>query len=348
MLRRRRTVRARSIASLADVARKAGVDASTASRALSGDGAHRISDATRKRIASAARALGYRPNLLARALRKARSNSLGLVVPQLDNPVYAQMIMGAEAAARERGYALLIVHVGENESGMEAIDRLTRTSRVDGLLFSSLDDEAVLAPALRRAGVPSVVLNRRARGAPNCVSLDTRSAAVTAVAHLIGLGHRRIAHLTGRPGAAGAKDRLDGYRDALRAAGLRFDPRLVASGGYSAEAGERAMHDVLSRGAPRPTAVFAATLLAAAGALKALRAHALQVPRDLSIATLHDSIVAEVLDPPLTTVRLPTQRMGYEAAKGLIDLIEGRVKRVFRVLAPLELAVRSSATPPRT
>ena len=302
----------RSRVSLADVALRAGVDASTASRALGSDLSHRMSDETRQRVVDAARELGYRPNLLARALRMARSKLLGIVVPQLDNPVYAQMIVGAESAARERGYGLLIVHVGADESSLEAIQRLTDTSRVDGLLFSSFDDEAVIGPALKRAGVPSVVLNRRARGADNCVSLDTKSAAVTAVQHLIGLGHKRIAHLTGRPGAAGARDRLEGYRQAMQQAGLPLDPHLVAAGGYTAESGEKAMAEILKQANPRPTAVFPATLQAAAGALKALRAHGLTVPRDISIVTLHDSIMAEVLDPPMTTVRLPTHRMGYD------------------------------------
>lgn len=333
--------------SLADVAQKAAVDPSTASRALAGDLNHRISEKTRKRVIEAARLLGYRPNPLARGLRTARSNLLGIIVPQLDNPVYAQMIMGAEAAVREAGYALLIMHVGEDESSMDAIDRLIGTSRVDGLLFSSLDDDVSLAPVLKHAGVPSVVLNRRVEGVSNCVSLDTYRASKTAMEYLIKLGHTRIAHLAGRPGAAGAKDRMKGYRDALRTAGLKFDSNLVATAGYTAEGGEKAMDEVLRKAKNLPTAVFPVTLQAAAGALKALRAHKLAVPRDMSIVTLHDSIMAEVLDPPITTVRLPAQRMGYVAAKGLIDLIEGRVQQVFSVLEPLELVTRSSAVPPR-
>lgn len=305
-------------------------------------------DDTRARVADAARALGYRPNLMARALRTARSHSLGIVVPQLDNPVFAQMIMGAEAAARERGYALLIVHVGEKESGIHAIERLTRMNRVDGVLVSSLDDEAALGPALKRAGIPSVVLNRRAAGVANCVLLDTRKAAVLAVRHLVQLGHRRIAHLAGLPGGAGAQDRLAGYRDVLAASGIRFDARMVHVGGYSAEGGERAMRDVLRRVNPPPTAVFAATLMSAAGAMKALRGSGLSVPRDVSVIALHDGVLAEMLEPPLTTVRLPTQDMGYEAARGLVDLIEGRIARVSRVLPPQELAVRGSVVPPRS
>lgn len=338
----------KSTVSLADVARRARVDTSTASRALAGDTRHRMGDATRQRVLSAARKLGYRPNLLARALRTAHSNSLGIIVPQLDNPVYAQMISGAEAAARERGYALLIVHVGEDESGVDAMEQLARTNHVDGLLVSSLDDESMLVPALRRAPVPTVVLNRRAAGIANCVSLDTHRAALQAVNHLLALGHRRIAHLAGRPGGAGTRDRIAGYREALKSAGIRFDPSLVAVGGFTAEGGERAMREVLQVANTRPTAVFVATLLAAAGALKALRTARIAVPEDMSLVTLHDSIIAEVLDPPLTTVRLPTQQMGYEAVCGLVDLIEGRARRINRVLPPQELTVRGSAVPPRT
>jgi len=342
-----KTATALAAVSLADVARRAKVDPSTASRALAGGTGHRMREETRRRVVDAARALGYRPNLMARALRTARSCSLGIVVPQLDNPVYGQMIMGAEAAARERGYALLIVHVRQAESGIQAIERLARMNRVDGVLVSSLDDEATLAPALKRAGIPSVVLNRRAAGVANCVLLDTRKAAALAVRHLVQLGHRRIAHLAGLPGGAGAEDRLAGYRDVLAATGIRFDSRLVQVGGYSAEGGERAMRDVLRRVSPPPTAVFAATMISAAGAMKALRSSGLAVPRDVSVIALHDSVLAEMLEPPLTTVRLPTQDMGYEAARGLVDLIEGRISKVSRILPPLELAVRGSVAPPR-
>jgi len=338
---------ARRAASLADVAHKAGVDSSTVSRVLNGDTGHRTRPETRARIEKAARSLGYRPNLVARALRTARSFSLGITVPQLDNPVFPQMIVGAEAAAREQGYALLIAHVAEHEDGGQAFERLARQNCVDGLLVATLDDDRALAPALRRTGIPYVILNRRAAGVRNCIQLDTRAAARLATSHLIQLGHKRIAHLAGRAGGGNANDRLAGYRDALKSAGLRFDPRLVHVAGYTAEGGARAMRDVLRCVNPLPTAVFAATLLSAAGAMTALRAAGLQVPLDVSVVGLHDAVLAEVLDPPLTTVRLPAQEMGYEAARGLIDLIEGRQARVERVLAPSELVVRGSAAKPR-
>ena len=338
---------ARTAVSLADVARRAKVDASTASRALSGSLRHRMREDTRARIVEVARALGYHPNLVARGLRTARSYSLGIIVPQLDNPVYAQMITGAEAAAREFGYALLIVRVGQGDDGIRAVERLARMNRADGILIASLDDGSTLAPALKRANVPCVALNRPAAGVANSVLLDTRHGAAIAVRHLVQLGHRRIAHLAGLPGGAGALDRLAGYRDALAESGIRFDAGMVEVGGYTAEGGERAMRDVLRRVTPPPTAVFAATMMSAAGAMKAMRATGLVVPKDISIVAIHDGILAEMLEPPLTTVRLPTQEMGYEAARGLVDLIEGRVARVVRVLSPRELAVRSSTAPPR-
>lgn len=345
--KRSKAAASRSAVSLADVARRARVAPSTVSRALSGDKHHRMREDTRAHIVEVARTLGYHPNLVARGLRTARSYSLGIIVPQLDNPVYGQMITGAEAAAREHGYALLIVRVGQHEDGAQAVERLARMNRVDGILIASLDDGAILAPALKRANVPCVVLNRRAAGVVNCVLLDTRLGAALAVRHLVQLGHCRIAHLAGLPGGSGAEDRMAGYRDTLAESGIRFDARMVEVGGYTAEGGERAMRDVLRRVNPPPTAVFAATMMSAAGAMKAMRATGLVMPRDISIVALHDGMLAEMLEPPLTTVRLPTQEMGYEAARGLVDLIEGRVVRVARVLPPRELAVRSSTAPPR-
>ncbi|MCW5624477.1 MAG: LacI family DNA-binding transcriptional regulator [Burkholderiales bacterium] len=332
-------------ASLADVARLAGVDTSTASRVLNADRNHRMRPETRERVTEAAKTLGYSPNPLARALRTARSFSLGIAVPQLVSPVFEQIIAGAQAAARERGYGLLIAHVPEN--GAEAFEQLTAANRVDGLLAASLDDDKALGPALENTGVPFVVLNRKAAGITNCIVLDTRAAAYLAVQHLTALGHRRIAHLAGRAGGYNANDRLAGYQDALAAAGIAMDPPLIQNAGYTVEGGAAAMQAILARSDRPPTAVFAATLLSAAGAMSTLRDAGLDVPKDVSIISLHDGILAEVMNPALTTVRLPAREMGYEGTTALIDLIDGRRDNVARVLDQNELVIRRSTAPPR-
>jgi LacI family transcriptional regulator len=333
-------------ATIFDVAAAAGVDASTVSRVLRGERSQRVRAETRERIVEAAQRLDYRPNVIARSLRSAKTYSLGIVVPQLDNPVFAMAIEGAERAARQRGYSLLISRLepGDPQSGL--YERLSQLNRVDGLLVATLDEDRLLLDSLARARVPFVVLNRRVPGVANCVALDTRTAARQAIDHLAGLGHRRIGHLAGRLDGFNGSERLAGYRDGLDAHAIPWDPDLVASAGYTAPGGATAMAELLGRSAEPPTAVFAATLVSATGALSVLHARGIKVPGRVSVMALHDSLIAEMLHPPLTTVSLPAEAMGREGAIGLIDLIEGIRTEVGAILPPDGLVARDSTGPP--
>lgn len=327
---------------LADVARLAGVDVSTASRVLRGEAAQRIREETRERIVQVARELDYRANAFARGLRTARSSTLGIVVPQLDNPVFAAAIEGAEAAAAAHGFSLLIAHraPGAHEAG--AYRRLSEGNRVDGLLVASLDDDHVLLGELEATRTNYVLLNRTLAGARYSVVLDSRAATRIALDHLVGLGHRRIAHLAGRPGGFNAGERLAGYREGLAAHGIVFDPALVAVAGYTAEGGAAAMRELIDR---RPTAVLAATLVSAAGAMAVLHDAGLRIPQDVSVIGLHDAAVATMLYPALTTVRMPTGRMGRLAAELLVGLVEGGAPEPVAPLAPEQLVLRASTGP---
>lgn len=333
-------------ATIADVAAAAGVDPSTVSRVLSGDPAQRVREETRLRICEAAQRLNYQPNVIARSLRAARTYSLGIAVPQLDNPVFAMAIQGAERAARERGYSLLISHIEPGTSDSAAYQRLSELNRVDGLLVATLETDRDLVGALERTGIPFVLLNRRIPSVANCIVLDSRAAAHLAVDHLVSLGHRHIAHIAGRLDGFNGAERFAGYKEALHRHKLAFDPALVVAAGYTAAGGAAAMRELLARPGARPTAIFAATLVSAAGALSVLHATGLDVPRQMSVIALHDSMIAEMLFPPLTTVRLPVEDMGYRGAIGLIDLIEGRRDKVGCTLPPDGLLVRASTAAP--
>ena len=326
---------------LADVAKLAGVDVSTASRVLRGENNQRIRAETRERIIESARSLNYSPNTLAQGLRTSRSMSLGLIVPQLDNPVFASAIKGAEISAARHGYSLLIAH---RESGAtDAVyHRLSHGNRVDGLLVASLDDDALLRNELESTRVPFVLLNRQLPGSPYSVVLDSRAAASIAIDHLVELGHRRIAHLAGRPGGFNAGERLAGYRDGLAKHGLAFDPALVAIAGYTAEGGAEAMRRLLT---VRPTAVLGATLVTAAGAMATLHEVGLQIPRDVSVIGLHDAPVATMLYPQLTSVRMPTETMGEMASDMLIALVGGAKPKAIGPLPPDGLVCRASTGP---
>jgi LacI family transcriptional regulator len=327
---------------LSDVARLAGVDVSTASRVLRGEAAQRIREETRERIVQVARELDYRANALARGLRTARSSTLGIVVPQLDNPVFAAAIEGAEAAAAEHGFSLLIAHRAPGAVEAGAYRRLSEGNRVDGLLVASLDEDDVLLRELEATETDYVLLNRTLAGAAYSVVLDSRAASRIAIDHLAGLGHRRIAHLAGRPGGFNAAERETGYREGLAAHGIGFDPALVAVAGYTAEGGAQAMRQLLDA---KPTAVLAATLVSAAGAMAVLHEAGLRIPQDISVISLHDAAVAAMLYPALTTVRMPTGRMGRLATELLVRLVRGETPDKVAPLPPEELVVRASTGP---
>lgn len=280
---------------------------------------------------------------MARALRTSTTSTLGIIVPQLDNPVFSAAIRGAESAASAEGYSLLISHRAPGQTA-STITNLSQINRVDGLLVASLDDDEILRSDLKAADVPYVVLNRMLGGAPLTVVLDSRAAALRATDHLIGLGHRRIAHLSGRAGGFNAGERLSGYKDALRAAGIDWDDRLVRAAGYTFEGGRSAMKELLPCA---PTAVMAATLVSAAGAMSVLHDSGLTIPDDMSVIGLHDAAVAEMLYPALSTVAMPTEKMGRVAADLLIRLLRGENPENVAALPPGELVLRASTAPPK-
>jgi LacI family transcriptional regulator len=297
-------------------------------------------------VLAKADALGYRPNAMARALRTARTFTLGIAVPQLDNPVFPQIIIGATSAAHARGYELLISLVEQAADSSGVYERLAHANRVDGLLVSTIEEDAALRRILKLTSVPHVLVNRKLRGVPNFVVHDNFEAARASTEYLLSLGHRRIGHLAGRITGYNGSQRLAGYEAALRAAGITPDPALVSEAGYTLEGGTRATEAMLAA-RRRPTAILAATVMSASGALKALHAAGVRVPQDVSVMSIHDLPIAEMLQPPLTALRLPLQEMGRVATDGLIDLLEGRTKGVSRVLPPETLVVRASTAPPR-
>ena len=331
---------------LIDVAALAGVDVSTVSRVLSGNMNQRVAEETRERIHQCAKQLDYQPNITARSLRVSRTFSLGIAVPQLDNPVFSQIIIGAERGAREYGYSLLIAHIEEGAADDDAYARLASTNRVDGLLVTTLDDNSVVLKAAKKAKVPFVLLNRSAQGVRNSIYFDSAAAARMAVEHLIKLGHRRIAHLSGQLNPSTGIGRFAGYRDALLDAGIPYDQDLVAVSGYTIKGGADAMYEILRKNTSLPTAVFPITLSAATGALMALHQHGIRVPEDMSLATVHDGPIAQVMYPPLTTVQMPVEQMGYDGVVSLIELIQGRRKSVDMKMSPIQLIIRGSTTSP--
>lgn len=339
----------RTAVRLADVAARAGVGASIVSRVLNEDPTVSIRDETRERILRAARELDYRPHFLGRALRSARSTTLALIVPNLTFPVNAAILRGAERAAAAAGYALVVCDADDFLEGGDASKRLLLGGRVDGLLIASgesTDPSGRLFRELRDARTPLVVVNRRIRGLRPYVCLDDAHGMEVAVEHLVRLGHRRIAHITGPADADTAQRRLRGFRRGMRAAGLSVPAKTIAGASVEERDGYEAMLGLLAI-EPRPTAVAVWSLSAAVGALAAARQSGARVPEELSIVAFHDAPIAEYLEPPLTTVRMPLYELSETAVRVLLDLIEGVPVRSVVIESPgPELVVRRSAAVP--
>ena len=327
-----------------DVARLAGVHPSTVSRAL-----HRadlpLRPETRRRVLAAVERLEYRPSAIARGLRLQRTKTLGMLVPDIANPFFPPIIRGAEEAARERGYELVLCNTDDAPDRENASLRLLRERQADGVLFATSRMADATLAAVRRERFPFVLVNRGSRvSADLSVEVDNERLASSVVAHLVSLGHRRIAHIAGPLSTTTGAERAAGYREALRAHGITPSAALVAeANAYSDDAGHAAASILLGA---RPTAIFAANDLLMLGALRAMRAAGLSVPRDVSLVGVNDIPLVGLIDPPLTTVRVPGREMGQMAARMLIALVEN--ERIVRkhVLLDTTLVVRGSTAVP--
>jgi LacI family transcriptional regulator len=305
-----------------------------------------IRDVTRERILSAARELDYRPNAFARGLKLARTMTIGMTIPNLAYPVNAEIIRGAERRAAASGYVILLADADEFMQAGDAYRTLLLEQRVDGLLIASGSTREPVLEDLARQGLPIVLVNRRVERVGPSVTVDDAGGTELAVAHLVGLGHRRIAHLAGPPDADTARRRLLGFRSAMRAAGLRVPSSFVVSAPLDEEGGLTATERLLGLDRP-PTAIVVWSLVAAVGALAAARRAGVDVPADLSVIGFHDAPIAAYLDPPLTTVRMPLAEMAEQSVETLIRVVEGELVESRVIKAPPVLVERASTAPPR-
>jgi LacI family transcriptional regulator, galactose operon repressor len=325
---------------LADVAREAGTSASTASRALSGHGY--VAADVRKRLLDVADRLGYVPNLSARTLKQRTSRVVGVIVSDLSNQFYAALAAGIEQSLREADYQMLLL--GDNSDDAEELAgaRTFLSMRAPGVIMTPAS--SATAELLAARGVPVVEADRRlATSLCDAVVIDNERGARDAVAHLVELGHTRIALLVAKTSWTTDAGRLKGYRAALTDAGLRVDRRLVLKiETHAADAAARI--DALIEN-ERPTAVFAANNVLAEQAWRVLRRRGASIPDDVSLVAFDDVPWMEMVQPPLTAVRQPAFEMGRRAALLLLRrLHDGSAGRTVEILQP-ELVVRGSTAP---
>ena len=323
-----------------DVAQAAGVHVSTVSRALSPDKRGLISEEVLRVVEAAAQRLGYRPNRAASALRTGRTHTIGVLVPDITNPVFPPILQGIEASAAARGYFVFVTNVMDHALARPVVERML-AQQVDGLVMAIAVRDDPLIAYLQKAGMHTVLVNRADEsGRLPAVVSDDRLAMKLAVDHLVEGGHRRIAHLAGPQSVPTGVARRQGVEQALRDRGLPL-AAVVECESYSREAGRQAMEQLLAQH-ERPEAVVCCNDLVALGAYDLMRAQGLRVPQDISITGHNDMPLVDMVDPPLTTIRLPHRELGWRAAEMLFDEIEGKSLSASTVVLRPELVVRES------
>ena len=333
-------------ATLRDVANAAGVHPATASRALNPGTRLLVSEETARRVSEAAERLGYRPNPVARSLRTRRSHTIGVLIPDLNNPLFPPIVRGIEDRLAERGYVALIGNTDADQAKERLVFDQMRARHVDGfVLATAITGSPILAEAAE-GDIPVVLMNRTAQDYPfSSVSVDNEQGVRAAVAHLVSLGHTKIGHIAGPQDASTGAARLRGFRAGMAAHKLPVtDGQVVYASAYSLEEGTDRGKELLGAGGDL-TAIVAGNDMLAVGCYGALDELGLRCPEDVSVIGFNDMPFIDRLRPPLSSVRFPHYQLGTEAATLLIERIDAKdspVKILF--LAP-ELVARGSTVP---
>ncbi len=339
------------MATIKDIARLAGLDISTVSRAL--NESTRVTDATRKRVKEMAEKLGYHKNEIARSLVTRKTKIIGLIVPDISNPFFAEVTKGVELAGSRSGYNIILCDSNwDGERAKEHL-RILRGKQADGIILCFIQDfPDPGARELKASGTPWVEIGSSSATDDSFrVSIDNEKGAFAATAYLTSLGHRKIAHVTGDIRHTQKSywvliERLTGYRRALREAAIRFDERLVVDTLAGVQSAQQNITKLLRRN-PAVTAIFATSDVMALGAYRAAHELGLSIPGDLSVVGFDDIEVASILKPALTTYEQPRSQLGMAATKMLVDLIGGGTPSKRSItLESRGLIIRESCSPP--
>lgn len=323
-----------------DVARRAGVSVATVSKVI--NSRYGVAEDTGARVRAVIDELGYETSLVAQSLRSRRTSVIAILAYDLE-PFSTQLLKGAAEALHDSGYELVVYSAGGLARDPEGWER-RYLSRVAGTLA---DGVILITPSTvgPHAGAPVVAVDPHTGLAVPTVDSDNLNGAKLATNHLIGLGHRRIGFIAGRSELESARLREEGYRQAIEAAGIEFDPGLVAMGEYRCDASVHPALRLLQL-PDRPTAIFAANDLSAIGVMRAAASMGLEVPKDLSVVGFDNIPESALTTPPLTTIDQFIHRLGYRAIRMLLSLIEGKSRVETRITLPTELVVRQTTAPP--
>jgi LacI family transcriptional regulator len=328
-----------------DVAKRAGVSTATVSATLNGTAF--VSLPLQQRVQAAVRELGYAPDAIARSLKQGRTHLIGLVVADITNPFFNELTQVIEAAAQAEGYSVLLCDTNQDFEKEQKYIRLMRTYRVEGLILIPTGRPADYGPMATQAlEMPVVLVDRTLPALPfDSVTLNNRRAAILATNHILEFGHTRVGAINGPAVFSAARERAQGYRDALRRHGVAYDERFVRDGQFREAEAFDACADLLGQG-ERPTALFVANNHMLIGVMRAIAEAGLQCPRDVSIVSIDDFRWANAFTPRLTTVSQPVAKFGGTAVRLLLERLSGVVPPgpVREVMEPA-LIVRDSCVP---
>ena len=329
-------------AKIRDVAMAAGVSIGTVSRVLNDH--PEVSSASRDRVRAAIAQLDYRPSQVGRALSKRAIAAIGVLVPDVTDPVFMLIVQGIESVASRYGYAVMLANSERTASKETRFGNLMAQFGVSGAIVVGGGRQRDRELAKLLGPIPTVVVARpSASGVFPSAAIEHYVAARTAVEHLLDLGHTRIGCVRGDPRSEAGSERYRGYLEAMEARGLAPEPELATGNAFELSVGFSAAAQLLDVD-PRPTALFFSSDEMALGGLRAIRDRGLRIPEDISVVSLNDIPFAATSDPPLTTVRMPAREMGMMGMQMLSDLIEGRGP-VRDVVLSVELVLRQSTAP---
>ncbi len=332
---------------LKDIAQIIGVSVMTVSKALRDE--PDVSAATKAKIKKLALDMGYVPDSSAQGLRTKTTKLLGLVIPATTNPIYARIVLAIEERAQELGYDILLAQTQNLAEREDACLRRLLARRVDGLFITPVyrfEAEARIYQEIIARKIPTVLLGSPA---PFCksfpaIEIEDLVASYNLTKHLLALGHKKIAYFTGPPAAPWAHERFEGFRRALREAGLTVDDKLVFQAGSTIEDGAKAALQMLNENS-QPTAIQCVSDLIAIGCAETLLQQGLKIPGDISLTGYGNILAAEFYRVPLTTISQPKHRLGVAAMDALMRLIRGETIQLKRLAA--ELVTRQSTAPPK-
>jgi len=332
------------VTTIKDVAALAKVSVATVSHVV--NGTRKVAPATIQRVRQAMQELDYHPNAVAQSLRTQKTKAIGIVVSDITNPFFAMLVRGAEDAAIEAGYSLIVCNSDESSDKEDRYVRLLRQRRMDGLLISPVGDGSTSAvQKLPRQRMPFVFVDRRAKGVEaDAVLSDNSAGAYHATHYLIEQGHRRIGLILGIEGATTTEERLVGYSQALEEAGIAISKELVVWGGYRTEGGRRATALLMGLDAS-PTAIFSTNNLMTMGVLLGLIERGVKIPTDMAVIGFDDLRLAKLVRPALTAIVQEPYQIGHTALDLLLKRISEPIgnEKYQAIRIPVKLIIRGSA-----